>query len=55
MNILLMSRMVAKSGVGNHMIQLAQELLLNGHKVHVITGIDSPAITDMGGGFYVIK
>ncbi len=37
MNILLFSRIVAKSGVGNHMKQLSEELVRQGHYVIVVS------------------
>ena len=37
MNILLFSRIVAKSGVGNHMKQLSEELVRQGHNVVVVS------------------
>lgn len=38
MNILLISRMVAKSGVGNHMKKLSTQLYAQGHYSRVIIG-----------------
>ena len=36
MNILLMARIIAKTGVGNHVKQLSEELINQGHKVWVV-------------------
>ena len=38
MNILLFSRIVAKSGVGNHMKELSEELVRQGHNVLIVSG-----------------
>lgn len=37
MNILLMSRIIERTGVGNHIYQLYNELLNQGHNVFVIS------------------
>lgn len=36
MNTLLMARIIAKTGVGNHVKQLSEELVNQGHKVCVV-------------------
>lgn len=52
MNILLMSRMVTRSGVGNHIKQLANELKSMGHNVYIITGSNALDISGLGGVYY---
>lgn len=47
MNILLFSRIVAKSGVGNYMKQLSDELINQGHHVVVVSSIND---LNLGGG-----
>ena len=47
MNVMLFSRIVAKSGVGNHMKQLSEELVKQGHAVTVVSSINE---LDIGGG-----
>ena len=44
MNILLFSRIVAKSGVGNHMKQLSEELVRKGHNVCVMSSTNELGI-----------
>lgn len=44
MNIMLFSRIVAHSGVGNHMKELSEELVNQGHKV-VVLGISDYLIS----------
>ena len=36
MNVLLMARIIAKTGVGNHVKQLSEELANQGHSVWVV-------------------
>lgn len=52
MNILLMARIIAKTGVGNHVKQLSEELANQGHNVCVIASTNEMAIgqTSEGGG-----
>lgn len=44
MNILLFSRIIAKTGVGNHMNELAHELDRQGHNVIVVSGTNELGI-----------
>lgn len=44
MNILLFSRIIAKSGVGNHIRQLSLELVRQGHKVIVVSSTNDLGI-----------
>jgi glycosyltransferase involved in cell wall biosynthesis len=51
MNILLFSRICAKTGVGNHIKQLSTELVEQGHHVVVVSGTNE---IEIGGDFYLI-
>lgn len=55
MNIMLFSRIVAKSGVGNHMKQLSEELDRQGHKVVVVSSTNEQKIGSGGGGVTFIE
>ncbi len=55
MNILLFSRIVAKSGVGNHMKQLSEELVRQGHKVTVISSTNDLGIGGDDTGVRFVK
>ena len=46
MNIMLFSRICAKTGVGNHMNQLANELVAQGHSVWVLSSTNEQGIED---------
>ena len=52
MNILLMARIIAKTGVGNHVKQLSEELANQGHKVWVVSSTNEMDIgkNKRGGG-----
>lgn len=50
MNILLMARIIAKTGVGNHVKQLSEELVNQGHKVWVIASTNDMEIGSRPGG-----
>ncbi len=49
MRVLLFSRICARTGVGNHMRQLADELVLQGHSVWVVSGTNEQEIEDKDG------
>lgn len=58
MNILLMSRIIERTGVGNHIYQLYNELLNQGHNVFVISSsnkMNISALDDSNGGYYYIN
>lgn len=57
MNILLMARIIAKTGVGNHVKQLSEELINQGHKVWVVASTNEMDIgkNKRGGGYYLNK
>lgn len=44
MKILLMSRIIAKTGVGNHIYQLYNELVSQGHDVWVVASSNEMGI-----------
>lgn len=46
MNIMLFSKICAKSGVGNHMRQLADELINQGNKVWIVAGNNEQEIVE---------
>lgn len=46
MNIMLFSKICAKSGVGNHMRQLADELINQGNKVWIVAGNNEQGIVE---------
>ncbi len=50
MNILLMARIIAKTGVGNHVKQLSEELINQGHKVWVVASTNEMDIGKTNGG-----
>lgn len=52
MNILLMSRIIARTGVGNHIHQLYNELVRQGHSVWVVASSNEMGIqtSKRGGG-----
>ena len=53
MNILLMSRIIARTGVGNHIHQLYNELVRQGHSVWVVASSNEMGIqTSNRGGYY---
>lgn len=49
MNIMLFSRIIAKSGVGNHMKLLSEELTRQGHKVVVVSSTNDLKLGEGGG------
>lgn len=56
MNILLMARIIAKTGVGNHVKQLSEELINQGHKVWVVASTNEMDIgKNKRGGYYLNK
>lgn len=56
MNILLMARIIAKTGVGNHVKQLSEELINQGHKVWVVASTNEMDIgKNKRGGDYLNK
>lgn len=50
MNIMIFSKIVAKSGVGNHIRMLSAELVKQGHKVVVVSTTNNLGIGNDGGG-----
>ena len=54
MNILLMARIIAKTGVGNHVKQLSEELVNQGHKVCIVASTNEMDIGKRG-GYYLNK
>lgn len=44
MNVLLMARIIAKTGVGNHVKQLSEELANQGHRVWVVASTNDMGI-----------
>lgn len=50
MNIMLFSRICARTGVGNHIKELAEELMREGHKVVVVSGTNDINIPENAGG-----
>ena len=52
MNILLFSRIIAKTGVGNHINELAHELVNQGHNVVVVSGTND---LNISGGVLSLK
>ena len=56
MNILLMSRIIARTGVGNHIHQLYNELVRQGHSVWVVASSNEMGIqTSKRGGYKFIN
>lgn len=57
MKILLMSRIIAKTGVGNHIYQLYNELVSQGHDVWVVASSNEMGIRTQqspGGGVLAV-
>lgn len=50
MNILLMARIIAKTGVGNHVKQLSEELARQGHRVWVVASTNEMGIGEQISG-----
>lgn len=48
MNIMLFSRIIAKSGVGNHIKLLSEELTRQGHKVVVVSSTNELKLGEGG-------
>ena len=46
MNIMLFPRVLAKTGVGNYVAQLARELNRKGHKVIIVSGLNELSFND---------
>lgn len=49
MKILIMSRIIGRTGVGNHIKQLSEELVRQGHSVWVVSSTNDMAIGTSGG------
>lgn len=52
MNILLMAKIIAKTGVGNHVKQLSEELSKQGHLVWVVSSTNEMEIGKNSGGTF---
>ena len=55
MNILLMSRIIARTGVGNHILHLYNELIRQGHSVWVVASSNDMGIPTLNRGRSIIS
>lgn len=55
MNIMIFSKIIAKSGVGNHIRMFSEELVKRGHKVVVVSATNNLGIGSNEGGDRICK
>lgn len=55
MNIILFSKIAAKSGVGNHLRMLSSEMIRQGHNVVVVSATNDLGIGNREGGGRICK